>query len=119
MKQILCLLFCMFLSLTVSAQKKTADLSGKWEFNATDVPYGYEKGNIEFKTEKDKLNIIFDISGSKIVIDQIEKNGDTYKCSFEVDGSDVEIVFVQKAEKLEANTKVDGTPVGMKLKKLE
>lgn len=52
MKQILCLLFCMFLSLTVSAQKKTADLSGKWEFNATDVPYGYEKGILNLRLKR-------------------------------------------------------------------
>ena len=119
MKKVVSILFCMFLALTVSAQKKTTNLSGKWEFNATGVPYEYEQGNIEFKTEKGQLNIIFDISGSKIVIDQIDKDGDTYKCRFGVEGSDVEIVFIQKAGKLEANVIVDGTPVGMQLKKLD
>lgn len=44
MKQIVCILFCMLFSLTVSAQDKTDGLSGKWEFSATDVLTDMKQG---------------------------------------------------------------------------
>lgn len=119
MKQIVCILFCLLFPLTVSAQEETIGLSGKWEFSATDVPYGYEKGNFEFKTKEGKLNVIISINYDQIVVDQIDKDGETYKCRLNIDGSDVVIVFKQKAGKLVADVKVDGTPVGMSLKKLD
>lgn len=119
MKQIVCILFCMLFSLTVSAQDKTDGLSGKWEFSATDVPYGYETGNIEFQTKEGKLNVILSISYNKITIDQIEQVGDTYKCDLNIEGSDVNISFKQKAEKLEADVTVDGSPIGISFKKME
>lgn len=119
MKQIVSILFCMLFSLTVSAQDKTDGLSGKWEYSATDVPYGYDKGNIEFKTKDGRLNVTFSINYDKIVVDRIDKVGDTYKCSLSVEGSDVEIAFNQKDGKLVADVKVDGSPVSVSLKKLE
>ena len=119
MKQIVCILFCMLFSLTVSAQDKTDGLFGKWEFSATDVPYGYETGNIEFQTKEGKLNVILSISYNKITIDQIEQTGDTYKCDLNIEGSDVNISFKQKAGKLEADVTVDGSPIGISFKKME
>lgn len=119
MKQLVCILFCMLFSLTVSAQDKAADLSGKWEFSATNVPYGYEKGNIEFKTTEGKLSATLSINYDKIVVDRITKEGDTYKCNLSIDGSNVDIAFNQKDGKLNADVKVDGSPVGMSLKKLD
>ena len=79
MKQIVCLLFCMLFSLAVSAQDKTDGLSGKWKYSATDVPYGYENGEVEFKTEDGKLNVTLGVGYDKIVVDQISRDGDTYK----------------------------------------
>lgn len=119
MKQIVCILFCMLFSLTVSAQDKTAGLSGKWEFSATDVPYGYEKGNIEFQTKEGKLNIILSVNYNKITVDQVDKEGDTYKCNLNIDGSDVKLLFRQKSGKLEADVMVDGSPVEISFKKLD
>lgn len=117
MKQFVCILFCMLFSLTVSAQDKTTGLSGKWEFTATDVPYGYEKGTIEFKTEESKLSATLGIGYNKIVVDRIDREGDTYKCSLNIDGSDVEVIFKLKDGKLVADVNVDGSTVGVTFKK--
>lgn len=117
MKQIVCFLFCMLFSVTMSAQDKTAALSGKWGFNASDVPYGYEKGNLEFKTTEGKLSATVRVQGNTIAIEQIKKQADTYICNFYLDGSNVEIILKPKAEKLEADVKVDGTLVEVSFKR--
>lgn len=119
MKQIVCILFCMLFSLTVFAQEKTDGPSGKWEFNAPEVPYGYDKGNVEFKTTNGKLNVILNVNYSNITIDQVEMDGDTYKCSLNIEGSNVEVSFKQQDGTLVADLKVDGSPVGVTLKKLD
>lgn len=117
MKQIVCLLFCMLFSLAVSAQDKTDGLSGKWKYSATDVPYGYENGEVEFKTEDGKLNVTLGVGYDKIVVDQINRDGDTYKCNLIISGGDVDIAFKLKDGKLEADVKVDGAPIGITFEK--
>lgn len=109
MKQIVLFLFCMLFSVAVSAQDKKGTLSGKWEFSATDAPYGYDKGKVEFKTTQGKLSAIVNIQGNSISVSEIKKQADTYTCSFYVDGSQVEVTFKPKAEKLTATAKVDGS----------
>lgn len=63
--------------------------------------------------------MILSISYNKITIDQIEQAGDTYKCDLNIEGSDVNISFKQKAGKLEADVTVDGSPIGISFKKME
>ena len=115
MKKMLSLLLFSLFATVGFAQQNGKTLSGKWEYNAPQAPYGYEKGNIEFITIDDKLGGTVTVQGNIIRINEIKQNGDVYTCIFYMDGSQVNTEFKWKENKLNGKAEVKGMTLDVQL----
>jgi len=88
-------------AVSLQAQEKAANkLKGIWNYSLPDAPYGYQEGTIEFKNSEEKQTAIVKIQSKTITINEIKKDGNIYKCSLYVDGSDVDVSFKQGNNKI-------------------
>lgn len=93
-------------------------LKGNWSYSLPDAPYGYQDGSIEFKETDGKLTAVVKIGNSTHTINEIKKDGDTYRCSLYVDGSDVKVAIKPDKEELKGTVVADGWEMPVTFKKL-
>ena len=118
----LAMFFCLFFSVTISAQKKAVDVNkivGNWTYSAPDAPYGYQDGTIELKQEKGKLVAKVHIQGSVMTISDIKTDGNQYKASFYLDGAEISLTLTQNDSKLEGEAYAEGMDIAIIFKRVK
>lgn len=118
MRRVLYALVCLIMCTVMYAQSKSPVLSGEWSFSAPDAPYGYQSGTLKFTEKEGKLTAVVVISGSELTISNIEREGDSYACSFYVDGTPVSLTFKQDNNKLAGTADADGSSIQVEFTKV-
>lgn len=93
---------------SMSGYAKGESLSGVWNYTASDAPYGYESGLIEFKQVDGQLKAVLTINGSVVATDKVVKQGDVHIYNTNLEYVDVKVVFKQADGKLTATAEADG-----------
>lgn len=118
MKQYTSILLCILFSIAIPIKAQDIFSSKKWEFNVIDAPYGYEKGQLEFKTTEGVLNGIIHIQGYTYSIKNIKQEEDFYTCKFYLDGSLINATLKPVEDKLTAKVTFDGIALDVNFKEI-
>lgn len=106
-----CTLVCLFTSIGLSAQqsaKNDLSLIGKWNYEATSAPYGYNQGVIDFVEKDGKLSAKLDIQGNVTQIESFTVKGNTYTCTLYMDGASIDVTILKEGKKLTGKAEVNG-----------
>ena len=106
-----CTLVCLFTSIGLSAQqsaKNDLSLIGKWNYEATSAPYGYNQGVIDFVEKDGKLSAKLDIQGNVTQIESLTVKGNTYTCTLYMDGASIDVTILKEGKKLIGKAEVNG-----------
>jgi hypothetical protein len=106
---LLAILFSSFSQL--SAEVKNKEIIGEWAYEASDAPYGYEKGSLIFSQKEGKTICVIKLEAGELTVSdlKIEKNKITFTTY--VDGNSINIELIRDKNKLTG--KAD-TPEGPK-----
>jgi len=106
---LLAILFSSFSQL--SAEVKNKEIIGEWAYEASDAPYGYEKGSLIFSQKDGKTICVIKLEAGELTVSdlKIEKNKVTFTTY--VDGNSINIELIRDKNKLTG--KAD-TPEGPK-----
>ena len=106
-----CTLMCLFASIGLSAQqsaKNDLSLIGKWNYEATSAPYGYNQGVIDFVEKDGKLSAKLDIQGNVTQIESFTVKWNTYTCTLYMDGASIDVTILKEGKKLTGKAEVNG-----------
>jgi len=110
----LLLLCCMVYGMAVYGQD-SSPLQGIWSYTVPEVPYGYEKGTIEFKQVDNQLTGVMKNANGTYNIREIKKENQLYTSTIYVDGTEVTINFDPKPDKITGVVKVEGYEIPITL----
>lgn len=111
MNKVMIGLVCMFLCVSmyaVNAQSDVNDLVGNWTYTSTDLPYGYDKGEVIIKEVDGKLSADVNFNGMTQKLGELKKSGDTYTCSAYIDGADLNLTMKKEGDSLSVSVGVQG-----------
>lgn len=93
---------CTFVSLTNAQVKVGKKVVGDWKYEAAQAPYGYDKGVISIKEQKDALSgdVKFD-SGYSVKLQSVSFKNDTLRISVYVESEYVDVVTKVTGNKME------------------
>ncbi len=110
-KKTVFIMMSFFMALSVNAQ----ELNGKWHFEVTDAPYGYQTGTVEFKNADKRVTAKVNIGYDTFTADIQKKKENTYVCHMYIEGSNVNVTFITKKGKIKATAEANGMVMDVKL----
>lgn len=114
LKSILCLFFFACSFTTISAK----ECIGSWTYTASDAPYGYYTGTVEFVQKDTNIFANVVIGDLKMSPIKVKKEDGNYTLDFYVDGSDVCVTFVRKTKDHYTGTAVfESSEIDVELKR--
>ncbi|MDR0430944.1 MAG: hypothetical protein LBH58_10765 [Tannerellaceae bacterium] len=102
-----CMLFCIT-TYAGTTESNSDKLKGSWIYSLPEAPYEYQDGKIDFKETDGKLHATATIGHSTYEINNVKKEGNTYKCSLLVDGSNIDVALKLEGGELKGTVTADG-----------
>lgn len=90
---------------------------GKWNYKASEAPYGYQEGMIDVKHKDGKIMAVVTTISTSFTINDIkyDKEKKIYKSSFYADGADVEMILKEPSKDiLEGTAEAQGMNMTVK-----